>query len=182
MRLVAILCSLACLFAIACGSPDAVGRFGEYRAHHQFLFLDRNDSLRVFRVKLWRFADGSPPGLQLEYDSREWPVDSASSLALATRIWPTFEPYVEAVGVGTAILTETKLDTTSTLPTIVTSVHHFGVVLQKDSRGHWHFKNSPELVPPSNLSGVNGLTDWTGRRISAVEFGNMMRAAMDSIE
>jgi hypothetical protein len=78
---------LALVALLGCGTPDAVGDYGQYHIANQWIRLGSGDSLRVFRLKYWVFTDGSKPAVQLEYSSPSGVADSAAAFPLMERIW-----------------------------------------------------------------------------------------------
>lgn len=169
-----------CLALLACSSPDPVGRYGQYGDHTQRLVLDSGDSLKVLRVKLWTFKDGTSPALQLEYEATGAVIDSSHAFTFAKKIWPAFAPYVQAVEVRNAIITATVLDIRHA-PLVQTSLmQHFGIVLMQNSNGYWHFRGHPDSLPPLGLSTRKRLTSRNGVPLSPKEFAAMILAERDS--
>jgi hypothetical protein len=157
-----------------------MGQFGNYRRTHQYIHLSGGDSLKVFRVKYWVF-DYDPPALQLEYSSPTHVADSASSFALAGRIWTAFEPYAEATGVRRVILTETVLDTVSIPPLMTSKTEHYGVFLTRDSGETWRFKDSGKALPVRSLNGNSeDLSDVNGAPMSQAALAKEMNEIIAS--
>jgi len=166
---------------LSCGAAEPIGRFGQYHRTHQYIHLPGCDSLKVFRVKYWVFKDGNPPALQLEYSSPTHVADSASSSSLAGRIWTAFEPYADATGVRSVILTETVLDTVSIPPLMTSQTKHFGIILIRDSDERWRFKDSGKTLPPRSLNdNSEDLSDVNGAPMSQAAFAKEMNAVIAS--
>lgn len=166
--------------ALSCGVAEPMGQFGNYRRTHQYIHLAGGDSLKVFRVKYWVF-DYDPPAMQLEYSSPTHVADSASSFALAGRIWTAFEPYAEATGVRRVILTETVLDTVSIPPLMTSKTAHYGVILARDSGETWRFKDSGKALPVRSLNGNSeDLSDVNGAPMSQAAFAKEMNEIIAS--
>ena len=67
---------------LSCGAAEPMGQFGNYKRTHQYIRLDGDQTLKVFRLKYWVF-DYDSPAIQLEYESPTHVADSASLYALA---------------------------------------------------------------------------------------------------
>src|SRR5512147_1483620 len=90
-------------------AQEPQGQFGAYHWTNSRLRFPDGDSLTVYRVKFWQFDDGSPPALQLEYEPPVSVADIPAIRRNLDRIWPFFQPYVEARHLSGAIVTATNL-------------------------------------------------------------------------
>lgn len=150
------------LFAAAC-SVQPQSQFGSYSTKNGTIHLADGSSLTVYRVKRWDFADGSAPALQLEYEPPVSLGDTAAVRRAAERIWPAFEPYVNGHGVKVGILTATRLKQFGGLPFgPLTTMHHFGLIAEKDSADVWHFKGHPSPLPSGDSSQSGRIIDADG--------------------
>jgi hypothetical protein len=175
----ALILAFSCA-ALSCGAAEPMGQFGNYPRTHQYIHLAGGDSLKVFRVKYWVF-DYDSPAIQIEYSSPTHVADSASSYALAGRIWTAFEPYVDATGVRKVILTETVLDTVNIPPLMTSLTKHFGVILSRDSSETWRFRDSGKALPARSLSGNSeGLSDQNGAPMPQAVFAKAMNEIIAS--
>lgn len=166
---------------LSCGAAEPMSQFGNYPRTHQYIHLPGCDSLKVFRIKYWVF-DYDSPAVQLEYSSPTHVADSASSYALAGRIWKSFEPYADAAGIRKVILTETVLDTVSIPPLMTSKTMHFGVILSRDSSETWRFKDSGKALPARSMNDDNeNLSDVNGAPMSTVVFAKEMNEIIGSV-
>ena len=166
--------------ALSCGPAEPSSLYGNYPRTRQYIHLPGCDSLKVFRVKYWVF-DYDSPAIQLEYSSPTHVADSATSYALAGRIWKSFEPYVDALGVRKVILTETVLNTLSIPPLITGKTTHFGVVLERDPSETWRFEDSGKALPARSMNDDNeSLSDLNGAPMSTAVFAKEMNAIIAS--
>ena len=168
--------------ALSCGAAEPMGQFGNYPRTHQYIHLPGCDSLKVFRIKYWVF-DYDSPAVQLEYSSPTHVADSASSYALAGRIWKSFEPYVDAAGIRKVILTETVLDTVSIPPLMTSKTTHFGVIISRDSGETWRYRDSGKALPARSMNADNeNLSDVNGTPMSTVMFAKEMNEIIGSVK
>jgi hypothetical protein len=151
---VAALAVLSGCAPLSCGSsPPDVGQFGAYAGPFKLIRLPSGDTLTVYRVKAWAFADGAPPALQLEYQTRVSIADTLAVKAEQRRLWPVFRAYVDQTGLSHAILTATDRDYLGNDVAHVSQMHHFGTILARDAQGTWRFRGDSSALPASVLVG-----------------------------
>jgi len=146
----------------ACQASVPIGKYGPYNDTNMHVIVGA-ETLTVYRIKGWAFADGSPPALQLEYAS---PVDISDHEALrqkAVQIWPAFAPYVEAMNLRSAIITATLLQKRSLGDFATTNNKYFGLIVVRDSAGAWHFEDDSVRLPPADWQGGPRVLDVDGR-------------------
>jgi hypothetical protein len=174
--------ALVILALLGCGTPDAMGQYGQYHITNRWIHLRAGDSLKVFRVKYWVFTDGSKPAVQLEYASPTGTADSVTAFSLLERIWPAFAPYVEKADLDKAIITETVLDTLNVSPVKLSGTRHFGIVVIHDADGVWRVKLSGRALAPASTTETLGLTDINGVPMSPTQFAESMNSLVDSMD
>ena len=133
-----------------------MGEFGPYVAPFKLLRLDDGDTLTVYRVKAWKFSDGSPPALQIEYALPRGSPDSVAVRQLTIKIWPTFRPYVEQLKFSKAIITGTRIERLSGGIGAKTTLRHYSRTADRDSAGQWRLADDGVLnSTPANQTSVS---------------------------
>jgi len=153
---------LALLGMITCTPPEPVGQFGPYHRSNKYLRLGSGDSIPVYRVKLWQFADGSPPALQVEYECPALVADTEAVIRFARRVWPLFRPYVDSARVGEAILTATNLHRRGWVWFGTTAFESYGTVAARQADGLWYLKGHAEPLPEPDRSGTPKIFEPSG--------------------
>lgn len=100
----------------------------------EVIVLHSGREISVIQKKAWNFVDGSPPALQLQYETTLSPTDSLGLKQEAREIWAVFAPEVEERGYSAAILTATWI-TGRTAVSI--RFRTLGFVLVRDNAGKW---------------------------------------------
>ncbi len=163
MRVIGFLVALALAVAACGGEGQLVGQFGPYYRQTKQLRLPSGETLIVYRVKHWTFANGQPPALQLEYEA-PFPVsDTARLRALTRRIWPAFAPYVEGAGLRAAIVTATNLQRREAGRAWAAQMQHFGLIAERDSTGRWRLQGDTVTLPPAEPSRTLRIFEADGR-------------------
>ena len=153
----------AVLFAAACGAPITQGPYGPYYRHSKHLVLGEAETLTVYRLKTWTFADASsPPAMQLEYEAPFSVTDTGEVRREALRVWPWFAPYVTANGLHIAIITATNLHS-GAVPS-----GHYGLIAEDGPGNSWRFKDSGGALPPADTSTVPHIIDIDGKPMAFV--------------
>lgn len=157
----------ACLpgFPFSCGSHVPTGQFGNYAGPFTLAKLPDGDTLTVYRVKLWRFGDGAPPALQLEYQTPGRLGDSVAVRAELTRVWPVFVPYVEQLGLRSAIVTASDWQRRGNGMASTSSIRSFGFVAARASDGTWMLVGGGALPAAATLSDEVGIFQRNGQPI-----------------
>lgn len=101
------------------------------------LSLESGGAVVVLQRKAWRFTDGSPPALQLVYETNLSLDDSLVLMGEAQEVWKAFMPEVEERGFAAAILTPTRVTRTSSQNA---QFHSYGFIASRDSSGVWHVR------------------------------------------
>ena len=151
-------------FPLTCGRAPAASRFGSYPDRPGYIQVATGERFPVYRIKYWRFADSTSSALQLEYEPPVSVADTAAVRAYAHTVWPVFLPYVRAAGVRAAIVTATNLQRERSGPFSAVHLHHFGIVVQKDSLGRWFFDGETTPAPTGRGSG-GGIFQSDGTRL-----------------
>jgi len=139
--------------AVAAGQgPPPRGQFGEYREHNPLLRTAAGDTFTVFRVKYWTF-DQDPHALQLEYASPGPVSDTLAVRAMVRRIWPSFAPYVERLGLDAALVTATNFERTGSFLAWNARFQSFTVTIRRDASGQWRPDGAREPLPPAEAGG-----------------------------
>src|SRR5438045_3716890 len=81
---------------LSCGEAPIVSQFGAYPRQPAQLQTANGEHFPVYRVKYWRFENGEPPALQLEYEPPVSVADTAALRVYAREVWPVFRPYLDA--------------------------------------------------------------------------------------
>lgn len=68
---------------------------------------------------------------------------------LAKQIWPAYAPYVEKLGLTTAILTATNLEKRGNSLVHAERMLSFGLIAHRDSAGVWRLDEDPVPLPPA---------------------------------
>jgi hypothetical protein len=170
LRFILLIAVSGC-YPFPCGSaaPD-VGQFGAYLGPYKLIRLPNGDTLTVYRVKAWTFADGSAPALQIEYQTR---VAIADTLAVKTeqrRLWPVFRSYLDQTGFSNAIITATDREYHSSGLAHASRMRSFGTIVLRDATGRWHAKGDivslAASVPTANVVQEGaGIFERTGEAI-----------------
>jgi hypothetical protein len=124
-------------FPLMCGRTVPRGQFGLYQPPFLRAQLPDGDTLTVYRVKLWTFADNSPPSLQVEYEAPFPIADSAAVLRLNRRLWPAVVPYAETLGVSGVILTATNFRLQQRGRGATWQLRHYGAVVHRPHATRW---------------------------------------------
>jgi hypothetical protein len=140
------------LFAAACSPGVPHSQFGPYVAGSEKHIRVKGDSVVVYRVKYWTFDSGDQPALQLEYAALDSLRDTSALTLRARQLWPVFSPYVEALGLNSAIITATRLERSGGIGLWRVSTEHFGLIADRDSAGVWRFINDTTPLPPADYS------------------------------
>lgn len=154
--------AVALLALAACEAPPHRGQFGEYGPTRLLMRLPGGDTVTVYRVKKWTFNSGEPPALQLEYALHGSIDDTAAIRRAAREIWPSFEPYARAAGVGGAILTATEL-TAPRGPVAVSRNRSFGMIAVRGPDGVWRFQGDSVPLPAGDGSGTPRIQGADGK-------------------
>ena len=121
-----IACFTFCLVAtVGCSPRPSAG---------EKLTLESGETVRVLQRKKWTFTDGSPPALQLVYETKVPIADSVGLLLEARQVWEAFVPEVEKAGFTAAALTPTQA---RGVPGVVHLTTSFGFVATRASSGIW---------------------------------------------
>jgi len=155
------------LFISATACTQVVpGDYGPYYPQTKFIRLSNGDTLVVYRVKYWQFRDGSPPALQLEYESPVSVDDSAAVFDEAIRIWPAFAQYPEEAELNRAIITATNLTKRGFPGLWQASFKHFGLTVVQDTAGNWRFEGHQGVLPPAENPRSPKIFEANGAAIS----------------
>jgi hypothetical protein len=154
--------AIAGCFPVSCTSGEPVGQFGAYHAQNKTLRLKTGDSLTVYRVKTWSFTNGDAPSLQLEYEPPVAVSDTAAMRRYARLIWPVFVRYLDASRFRAAIVTATNLRRTRAGLAWTSTQRSWGVLADRDSSGHWFFRDDPVALPLADTSASAGIYEYSG--------------------
>jgi hypothetical protein len=143
----------ALMLGAACEPAPPRSQFGVYPRYTLQLRLTSGETFTVYRVKHWTFRDGAPPALQLEYEPPFSVQDTAGLRRLARQIWPAFAPYVEKLGLASAILTATNLEKHGNSLVHTERIRSFGLIARRDSAGVWRLERDPVPLPPAETGG-----------------------------
>jgi hypothetical protein len=155
---------LSFLLLASCAPRTPVGQFGPYHRVNKFLRLER-DSVPVYRVKLWRFEDGSPPALQFEFEPPMSVADTAAVIKFDHALWPLFRPYLDSAQVAIAILTATNLRHSGWLWFGKTTFKSFGSIAIREPDGRWHLQGYSDTLPAPDPSGIPRIVEPTGNAL-----------------
>lgn len=158
---------LAGCFPMTCGEAPIVSQFGAYPRQPGYLQTAAGERFPVYRLKYWRFDDGGPPALQLEYEPPVSVADTAALRRYARVVWPALRPYLDAAAVRGAILTATNLERSRFGLVSTAKLHHFGILAREDSLGRWHLDGDSVPLPPAD-SGTAGIFRPNGARFPLV--------------
>lgn len=159
-----VLCA-ALIATMAC-AYDTPGDFGPYHSKNKQLRLTSGDTLVVYRVKYWRFEDGSAPALQIEYESPASVADTNAVIEQGIRIWPVFAQYVEAAELKRAIITATNLRRRGFAGFWRQSGEHYGLVAERDKSGDWRFEGRQGVLPPTDHPSSPKIFEASGKPMS----------------
>ena len=166
-RLVALLLALlssGCV-PLMCGRTVPAGQFGAYQPPFLRAQLPDGDTLTVYRVKFWTFADGSPPSLQIEYEAPFPIADTGAALRMGRRLWPAIAPYAEESGVAGVILTATNFRLQRRGLGATWQLRHYGAVAHRPHPGRWLLEADTTALPAGTLRERVGIFLPSGERL-----------------